>query len=1304
MRESLLKKRKIIIDATAITCIVCSALVLLLSVTKWPLRGYFSFGKTGDEVLTALNFLLAGFVLFGKNRQYRSAIQLIAVIFVVVISIKAILFNLAAFFPAAGSIIPAGSAGMPVTTAACFLLLLPGLVLMSRGSDWSKRNAQYLFWMVILVCTVAITGHLLNGFSAYPQLDAAVMNIPEAVAFILLSLASVYYNPEFGVTGIFYGNRVGSRMARQTFPLLVATIVLLGLFRLELHKQNWVNVTFGIALFTLSFIILCLLIIGFAARRLNSTDTQRIQAEASLRFLNNQLEEKISIRTEELKVLNDRLLLATKGGQIGIFDWHFKGNKIIWDQQMFRLYGLSEAPKQDLYEFWNGRIHPSDRQRCTDALMEIFREKDELNITFRVVWPDQSTHYLKCNGIVQREKDGKAMRLVGTNWEITEQVKQVERIRRTDEQYHKMVAAVEDYAIILLDKDGNIQNWNLGAKKIKGYNENEIVGKNFSLFYTETDRQTRLPQYLLECAREQGKVFNESWRVRKDGSLFWGSVLITAMHDTDGTVYGYTKVTRDLTEMKRVSDELTRKEANFRLVLSAIGDNVWEHDFTKQKTLFSSTFFDLTGYKDEELNSNQEMWWNNTHPEDRHLLVENDRKYRISETDRHSLEYRIYHKNGAVIWVLDRGVVIEKDPAGKPLKIMGTHTNITQRKADEKTLVDNEKRFRDLTQNVPGIIYQWNDKKETNGGFTYISPKIKEYFGLEPEGMEKFGELIHPEDLAELRNSVDEANKTGKDWHYEGRLLYPDGTIKWWRGLSILSETTPTGSVYNGLLLDLTKEKLAAEAFQLQQKRFEGIFNSAHQFIGLLSPAGILLEANETAIRFAGIEMADIINRPLWECHWCTLHPEVFKNAVERAAVGEFVRLNVEILGAAQQTGWIDLTMKPIFDEQNKVSFIIPEGRDITELVKLQSVNQEQEEKIRLFIKHTPAAVAMLDNDMKYIHASDRWYNDYGLEGRNIIGLSHYEVFPEIKTHSPEWIDMHQRCLHGAVEITDEAAFPRADGTIEWIQWEIHPWKKKDGAIGGLIMFTEVITAKVQARENLKKLNEQLQVSNSELEQFAYVASHDLQEPLRMVSSFLQLLENKYKPKLDDTAGQYIHFAVDGAERMKALIKDLLAFSRVGTIKHEIAKVDISAVLEDTRSLLLNAIEERDAIIEYDNMPVIKANNLQIKQLFQNILGNALKYHGPEKPFIRVNCEQDNDEWIFSVKDNGIGIDPKYFEKIFVVFQRLHTKSSYSGTGIGLAICKKIVEKHQGKIWVESEPRKGSTFYFSISKKLQPAI
>ncbi|MFH1454605.1 MAG: ATP-binding protein [Armatimonadota bacterium] len=257
--------------------------------------------------------------------------------------------------------------------------------------------------------------------------------------------------------------------------------------------------------------------------------------------------------------------------------------------------------------------------------------------------------------------------------------------------------------------------------------------------------------------------------------------------------------------------------------------------------------------------------------------------------------------------------------------------------------------------------------------------------------------------------------------------------------------------------------------------------------------------------------------------------------------------------------------------------------------------------------------------------------------------------------------------------------------------------KLKEEERNKLIMIS-ILDDVTETRDKLRQVTEDLVRSNQDLEQFAYVASHDLQEPLRMVASYVQLIEQRYKDMLDDEAREFINYAVEGAHRMQALVNDLLAYSRVGTKGKSFEKTDLNAVIEDAINNLKISISDNNAKITKENLPAVKGDSVQLGQLFQNLIANALKFKGDKNPEIHIGAEDKEAEYLFSVKDNGIGIDPKFKERIFIIFQRLHKRTEYEGTGIGLAVCKKIVERHGGSIWVESDPGKGSVFYFTISK------
>jgi PAS domain S-box-containing protein len=273
----------------------------------------------------------------------------------------------------------------------------------------------------------------------------------------------------------------------------------------------------------------------------------------------------------------------------------------------------------------------------------------------------------------------------------------------------------------------------------------------------------------------------------------------------------------------------------------------------------------------------------------------------------------------------------------------------------------------------------------------------------------------------------------------------------------------------------------------------------------------------------------------------------------------------------------------------------------------------------------------------------------------------------------------------------------RKDGSQFWASVVITAARDSSGRLLGFSEISQDISLRKKSEQQLMKTVGELKRSNDELQQFAYVSSHDLQEPLRMVASFTQLLARRYKGRLDSEADEFIAYAVDGSNRMQELIQDLLAYSRAGTNGKALREVSSEKALKDALLNLRATIQESGALVTHDSLPAITSDDTQLVQVFQNLVGNAIKYRSAEVPQVHVSATKNGGrDWIFSVRDNGLGIDPRYFERIFVLFQRLHGREQFKGTGIGLTICKKIVERLGGRIWVESQLKKGSTFYFAL--------
>jgi PAS domain S-box-containing protein len=360
----------------------------------------------------------------------------------------------------------------------------------------------------------------------------------------------------------------------------------------------------------------------------------------------------------------------------------------------------------------------------------------------------------------------------------------------------------------------------------------------------------------------------------------------------------------------------------------------------------------------------------------------------------------------------------------------------------------------------------------------------------------------------------------------------------------------------------------------------------------------------------------------------------------------------------------------------------------------------ESEEKFRNLAETASDAILSADSLGNIIYFNPSAERIFSYSSTEIIGQPLTLLIPE-RFHDPHRQGMDRFLRTGEARVigkTVELAARRKNGSEFPIELALSSWKTREGTFFTAILSD--ITERKKAEEHLVQMVRELKRSNEELQQFAYVASHDLQEPLRMVASYTQLLAKRYKGRLDSDADEFITYAVDGSNRMQGMIQDLLAYSRVGTNGKTLREISSVKALKEALTNLRATIEESGAIVTHDSLPAITTDDTQLTQVFQNLVGNAIKYHGAELPHVHVSAAKTGgNEWIFSVRDNGLGIDPQYFERIFILFQRLHGRIEFKGNGMGLAICKKILERLGGRIWVESQLEKGSTFHFALPER-----
>jgi PAS domain S-box-containing protein len=673
--------------------------------------------------------------------------------------------------------------------------------------------------------------------------------------------------------------------------------------------------------------------------------------------------------------------------------------------------------------------------------------------------------------------------LVRTTVKAREPATKEEALKKSEERYHKMVEEVENYAIILLDVDGNIVDWNKGAEKIKGYKASEIIGQNFRIFYLPEDRNRMLPEKLIGEAMEKGKAEHEGWRVKKDGTRFWGLIVITALHDDAGNIIGFSKVTRDLSDRKKA------EEKQLRIM--------------------------------EELQRKNEA------------LRESEERYHkmISEVE----DYAI--------------ILLDKE----------------------------------------GNIQNWNKGAQ----------KIKGYKAEEIIGR-SFTVFYPPEDVASNLpfSLLEKARKEGKASH-EGWRVKKNGT-KFWGSVAITALHGDNQNVigFSKVTRDLTERKIAEE----KQEHYT-------------------------------IELQN-------------------KNEQLRRSEERYHKMISEV-------------------EDYAIILLDPEGN-------IQNWNK--------------GAQAIK-----------------GYKSEEIVGKN-FKIF-----YSEEDLrdNLPQRLLSEAKKQGNahhEGWRLRKDGTRFWGAVVITTLHDEDNNIIGFSKVTRDLTERKIAEDRQKQNAEQLEAQNKELEQFAYVASHDLQEPLRKIRTFNAMIIEHEGDKLSEKAKDYFNRSISAADRMNRLIEDLLTYSRATRDTHNNEPVDLDLIVSRIRSSYKES--SKKIVIESDPLPVLSGLRFQFEQLFDNLIGNAIKYQKADNiPHVKVKYKIVSGDQVkgkglnasskfhrISVIDNGIGFQQEYAEKIFEMFQRLHGRSEYSGSGIGLAIVKKIVQNYNGFITAESEPGKGSCFdiYFPL--------
>ncbi len=524
-------------------------------------------------------------------------------------------------------------------------------------------------------------------------------------------------------------------------------------------------------------------------------------------------------------------------------------------------------------------------------------------------------------------------------------------------------------------------------------------------------------------------------------------------------------------------------------------------------------------------------------------------------------------------------------------------------------------------------------------------------------------------------------------------------------------------SINQQLQSEIAERKQAQEELARKQKNLEAIFDVAPVGMLLVDENIIVGRANDVIRQMVRREYSQIVNQrgggalgcinSTYNEKGCGYSPAcagcAFRKTVESVLDSEQSVHGVEMqvtlkVNGEEITPWIRVSAELLMIDSCRHVVIAVD--DITDRKRAEEAVVHEQNLLRSLMNNIPDSIYFKDTESRFIRVNKGLADWHGVsDPAEVVGKTDFDFFTE--QHARKSYADEQRILEtGQPLVGIEEKETWADGRVTWVSTTKMPLRDEDGRIIGTFGISRDITERNLVKQKLEQTVLELKRSNDDLQQFASVASHDLQEPLRMITSYLQLLDKRYKGKLDADADEFISFAVDGAKRMQGLISDLLAYSRVGTRGKPFESCDCESIITKAIRDLDRIIEENNAVVTHDPLPTIMADTTQLEQVFRNLISNAIKYRSKDQaPNIHISAEQKDNEWLFSVRDNGIGIEPEFSGRIFAIFQQLHGRDEYEGSGIGLAICKRVVERHGGRIWVESEPGEGSTFFFTFPKQ-----
>lgn len=1053
---------------------------------------------------------------------------------------------------------------------------------------------------------------------------------------------------------------------------------------------------------------------------------------------------------EELKTkeLVEKLNLSQKIAKIGYWEFDTITEEIFWTDEVFQIWGLEKGSLIPNFQQFIQSFHPDDIQDFLPKHYAALRGEAPLDAVHRIITSDGTVKYVHEKGWLEKNSLAGKDIFKGTVQDISYEKEIEKRLKERNSFIESTLINLPMGIAVSSLSTGQTTFINPAFSKAYGWPEDELrdVDAFFQKIYPDPEFRKQISERIMkdiQSGNPDQMYWNDIPITTQTGETRYVSAKNILLHELDLMI----STVQDVTDRFEAEQALKTSNERFLLATQAVSDAIWDWDVSTKTILWGPGFYRLFGYPEDLTEVSTTFWDSKVHPDDLeqiNKLLEATKKDSLQS--KWSGEYRFQKADGSYAHVKETAVII-RDSSGKPIRMVGALQDVTEEK-ENQLLISQKTKYIETTAEIIELFLETDDWESQVPnmlkmmGETVGTDRAYIIQMYEKEG-KKFGDLTHEwandftpsfieepefrEIPADAHPEIYEKAKQRKPFVVHTREALPATKrileaqgIKSILNIPIIQDNELFGylgfdscqeehnwtedeknfiqTVATNLSFAIGRKKQLdqiQEAFENHNALLESIGDSFYAF----DKEYKVTYWNPTVEKLTGVKREEILGKSIWD-----FIPEVNEEFVEayKIALDDKKKVNFETYDP-WVNAWLEVTIYPT---HQGVSVVI---RDISSKKASEQQIQEFNERFSLITKASHDAIwdwniltgehywgegfnMIFDEEVAGVHMDhNRWKNRIHPEDRERISQLLLDILSDPNRNSFE----------------AEYRFIKTNGTEIYLVDKGTVVRDMNGKPTRMVGAIQNITRRKAYEQSLKILNTELaksirdlEISNKELEQFAFVASHDLQEPLRMITSFLTLIEKRYADTIDERGQQYIRFAVDGAKRMREIILDLLEFSRIGNVTEEKKLVSAADLVNEVLIVHKKTIREKQAVVHVAELPEILCHPNSIMQVFQNLISNALKYHeGNHRPEISIECLEKKDSWQFSVSDNGIGIEKEYLEKIFVIFQRLHQKEQYSGTGIGLAICKKIVEFHGGKIWAQSEVGKGSTFFFTVKKQ-----